>query len=149
MKDIGAGLANLLGGEAKGYNEGVERALSKSKVRCIEQAAGIGANLCLGLRIEISSIGGILIVASSATAVLAPEQEIAGMKKETISGGACLFGDDGTGQVTINGRVYEKLPEGEKGTAFCLGSRKTWPKGEMYFCEETDAYYHRDFLPAK
>ena len=48
-KDIGAGFANLLGGEAKGYTEGVKQALSKSKARCIEQATAIGANLCLGV----------------------------------------------------------------------------------------------------
>ena len=91
----------------------------------------------------------MLIVAASATAVLAPEQEIEGMRKETASGGALLIGEDGTGRITINGHVYEKLPEGEKGTAFCLGSRKSWPKGEMYYCKETDAYYHQDFLPIK
>ena len=49
-KDIGAGLGNIVGGEAKGYTELMEEARRTAMQRMIDDAKKLGADAIIGMR---------------------------------------------------------------------------------------------------
>ena len=56
IRDIGAGLKTLVGGELKKYNEMMDRARDIATERMIEEAGRLGADAVVGVRYTTSSI---------------------------------------------------------------------------------------------
>jgi len=56
LKDMGAGLKNIVGGELKSYTELLEEARSEAMQRMIKQAEQLGANAIVNVRFATSNI---------------------------------------------------------------------------------------------
>ena len=56
LKDFGAGLKTLVGGELKKYNEMMEKARDIAVDRMIDEASSMGADAIVGVRFTTSSI---------------------------------------------------------------------------------------------
>ena len=56
IKDIGASLKNIVGGELRSYTELLEDARSQAVERMIKQAEQLGANAVVNVRFSTSSI---------------------------------------------------------------------------------------------
>ncbi len=56
LKDFGAGLKTLVGGELKKYNEMMEKARDIAVNRMIDEASSMGADAIIGVRFTTSSI---------------------------------------------------------------------------------------------
>ena len=56
LKDFGAGLKTLVGGELKKYNEMMEKARDIAVNRMIDEASQMGADAIIGVRFTTSSI---------------------------------------------------------------------------------------------
>ena len=56
IRDIGAGLKTLVGGELTKYNEMMENARKLATDRMVNEAAGMGADAVVGVRYTTSSI---------------------------------------------------------------------------------------------
>lgn len=56
IKDIGAGLKNMVGGELKSYTELLTEARKESIARMQEQAVRMGANAVVNVRLATSSV---------------------------------------------------------------------------------------------
>ena len=56
VKDIGAGLKTLVGGELKGYNEMMAKARDMAAARMIAEAEALGADAIVGVRFATSAI---------------------------------------------------------------------------------------------
>lgn len=56
LKDMGAGLKNIVGGELKSYTQLLEEARSEAMQRMIKQAEQLGANAVVNLRFATSNI---------------------------------------------------------------------------------------------
>lgn len=56
IRDIGAGLKTLVGGELKKYNEMMGNARNLATDRMIEEAQNLGADAIIGIRYTTSSI---------------------------------------------------------------------------------------------
>ncbi len=70
LRDIGAGLKSLVGGELKGYSEMMEQARNEAIQRMKDQATNLGADAIVGFRLQTSSVmGGASEVMAYGTAV--------------------------------------------------------------------------------
>ena len=56
LRDIGAGLKNLVGGEVKKYNEMMENARSLATKRMEENASRLGADAIVAIRFTTASV---------------------------------------------------------------------------------------------
>lgn len=56
IKDIGAGLKNMVGGELKSYTELLTEARKEAIARMQEQASRMGANAVVNIRLATSSV---------------------------------------------------------------------------------------------
>ena len=56
VRDIGAGLKTLVGGELTGYNEMMNNARALATKRMVEEAEAMGADAIVGMRYGSSSI---------------------------------------------------------------------------------------------
>lgn len=73
LKDFGAGLRNMFGGRAAGYEEELMKAREEALREMEERAAGMGANAVIGVDIDYEVLGsdnGMLMVTASGTAVV-------------------------------------------------------------------------------
>ncbi len=74
IKDIGAGLKNMVGGELKSYTELLQEAREEAINRMIEQAKKFNANAIINVRLATSSVtAGAAEVYAYGTAVEAIE----------------------------------------------------------------------------
>ncbi len=70
LRDIGASLKNLVGGEVKKYNEMMEKARNLAIDRMVEQASSMGADAVVAVRFSSAQImQGAAEVMASGTAV--------------------------------------------------------------------------------
>ena len=70
LRDIGAGLKNLVGGEVKKYNEMMAKARDLATSRMLEQASSMGADAVVAVKFSSSQImQGAAEVMVSGTAV--------------------------------------------------------------------------------
>lgn len=74
FKDIGAGLRNIFGGRAEGYEEEIAKARDEAISEMIKRASRLGANAIVGVKIDYeplvgSSGGSMLMATASGTAV--------------------------------------------------------------------------------
>ena len=70
LRDIGASLKNLVGGEVKKYNEMMEKARHLAIDRMVEQASSMGADAVVAVRFSSAQImQGAAEVMASGTAV--------------------------------------------------------------------------------
>ncbi len=72
LKDFGAGLRNMFGGRAAGYEEELMKAREEALAEMEERAARMGANAIVGVDIDYEVLGsdnGMLMVTASGTAV--------------------------------------------------------------------------------
>ena len=70
LRDIGAGLKNLVGGEVKKYNEMMAKARDLATSRMVEQASSMGADAVVAVKFSSSQImQGAAEVMVSGTAV--------------------------------------------------------------------------------
>lgn len=56
IRDIGAGLKTLVGGELKKYNEMMNNARALATERMVEEARGMGADAIVGIRYASASV---------------------------------------------------------------------------------------------
>ncbi|MGB0749088.1 MAG: YbjQ family protein [Magnetospiraceae bacterium] len=75
-RDIMAGLKNIVGGELKGYTELLEDARTDSLQRMEQQAAALGANAIINVRLSTSAIvqGAAEILAYGTAVKLGPPE---------------------------------------------------------------------------
>lgn len=76
LKDFEAGIRNVIGGRARGY----EGELNKSRLDVLgsmeEQARTVGADAIVGIRLDYEYLEGMLLVTGTGTAVsLAPDEQ--------------------------------------------------------------------------
>lgn len=73
LKDIGAGLRNILGGRSRGYEEEIQKARIEALEEMQARAAEIGANAIVGVSMEYETFGadnGMVMVGCNGTAVV-------------------------------------------------------------------------------
>ncbi len=72
LKDIGAGIRNIVGGRSAGYEEELEQARHAALAEMQERAARMGVNAVVGVDLdyEVLGGGGMLMVSASGTAVM-------------------------------------------------------------------------------
>ena len=74
IKDIGAGIRNLFGGRAQGYEDEIIKARAEVLKELEARAAEMGANAIIGVRIDFDPLGGdgnnMLLVTVPGTAVV-------------------------------------------------------------------------------
>lgn len=72
VKDLGAGLRNILGGRASGYEDELIRAREEATAEMIKRAQETGADAVIGVDIDyevLGQSGSMLMVTVSGTAV--------------------------------------------------------------------------------
>lgn len=73
IKDIGAGIRNLIGGRSKGYEEEIANARQEALRALEEKAVAIGANAIIGLKFDYETMGvngSMIYVVANGTAVV-------------------------------------------------------------------------------
>ena len=78
FKDIGAGLRNLVGGRAEGYERELIQARETALAEMVQRAAELGAEGVVGVDIDYETLGsdnGMLMVTASGTAVRFSQQQ--------------------------------------------------------------------------
>lgn len=73
LKDFGAGLRNVFGGRAQGYEDELIQARREAIAEMESRAASLGANAIVGVDIDyevLGSNGSMLMVTASGTAVV-------------------------------------------------------------------------------
>lgn len=70
LKDIGAGLRDILGGRSKSYENEIIKARELAIEEMIERAHQLGANAIVGIKVDIETFGQMMLVAASGTAVV-------------------------------------------------------------------------------
>jgi len=82
FKDIGAGLRNIFGGRAAGYEEELVAGRENAEQAIIAQAKALGADAIVGVDVDYETItpgsGSLLMVSMSGTAVVLGPAERAG-----------------------------------------------------------------------
>lgn len=71
FRDIGAGIRDIIGGRAAGYEKELDKARRVALEEMQQQAAGLGADAVVGVKVDYESIGTgrMLMVVASGTAV--------------------------------------------------------------------------------
>lgn len=72
FKDIGAGLRNILGGRAKGYEDELLQARTQALQELEQRAQALGCDAVVGVKMDYEALGadnGMLMVTCSGTAV--------------------------------------------------------------------------------
>lgn len=72
FRDLGAGLRNLVGGRAKGYEKELGQARDHALGEMCSEAQQLGANAVVGVDLVYETLGGtgMLMVAATGTAVI-------------------------------------------------------------------------------
>nr|WP_072514314.1 putative heavy metal-binding protein [Ndongobacter massiliensis] len=72
LRDIGAGLRNIFGGRAQGYEEELLEARKNAEQEMVQRAQALGADAIVGVKFDYEVLGadnGMLMVTCSGTAV--------------------------------------------------------------------------------
>ena len=73
FRDIFAGITNIIGGRAGGYERALRQARDIAIEEMVEEARGLGANAVVGVDLDYESLGadnGMLMVTAAGTAVV-------------------------------------------------------------------------------
>ena len=70
IKDISAGIRDIVGGRVGRYEEELKKARDISISEMVEMAKKLGANAVVGIDLDYETIGGMMIVNISGTAVV-------------------------------------------------------------------------------
>ena len=73
MKDMGAGIRNVFGGRARGYEKDLTQAREKALAEITERARELGANAVIGISFDYQVLGkenNMLMVTCQGTAVI-------------------------------------------------------------------------------
>ena len=78
VKDIGANIANILGGRAKEYERELVDARADALREMMDRATRIGANAIVGVSVDVEAMGqgGMIMVSASGTAVVIEEERL-------------------------------------------------------------------------
>ena len=71
LRDIGAGIRNLVGGRSHGYEDELQQARTEALAELEQRAASLGAHAVVGVDVdyEVLGQGNMLMVSASGTAV--------------------------------------------------------------------------------
>lgn len=71
VKDIGAGIRNLIGGRSAGYEDELIKSRNDALQEIEERAAELGANAVIGIQVDVEGIGAgdMLLTSAIGTAV--------------------------------------------------------------------------------
>lgn len=70
IKDFGAGLSDLFGGRDQGYEDEIIKARQQAQEEMAERARYLGANAVVGVKIDLETIGQMMLIHASGTAVV-------------------------------------------------------------------------------
>ena len=70
LKDIGAGFRDMFGGRSKGYEDEIIRARQHALDEMVQRAKVLGANAVVGVKIDLETIGQMMLIHASGTAVI-------------------------------------------------------------------------------
>ena len=70
FKDFFAGVRNIVGGRSAAYEKELRKAKDIAIQEMVEQAEGLGGNAVIGVDLDYETIGNMLLVSASGTAVV-------------------------------------------------------------------------------
>lgn len=70
VKDLGAGLRDIFGGRSKTYETEIINARESAINEMTQRAQNMGANAVVGIKVDVETLGQMMLVAASGTAVV-------------------------------------------------------------------------------
>lgn len=70
LKDLGAGFRDLFGGRSQGYEDEIVKARQLAINEMISRAQSLGANAVVGVRVDMETIGQMMLIHVQGTAVI-------------------------------------------------------------------------------